>query len=57
MGNSFMRLWSAPIMIGILTAIGLLSALLGDGVWDWLSAILLALPVFLCIRYALPRCR
>ncbi len=34
-----------PVLIGILSGIGLLSALLGDGVWDLLSWLSLAAPV------------
>lgn len=45
MKASFKRLWRAPIALGILTAIGLLSALLGDGVWDQISAVTLGVPV------------
>ncbi|TWI69077.1 hypothetical protein IP91_00142 [Pseudoduganella lurida] len=47
MKPSFMRLWGVPILLGVLTAIGLLSALLGDGVWDLVSALALAVPVLL----------
>jgi hypothetical protein len=57
MKSAFMRLWGAPIVIGILTAIGLLSALLGDGIWDWLSATLLGVPMLLCMRYSFSRSR
>jgi hypothetical protein len=39
------QIWGMPIVIGILSAIGLLSALLGDGVWDALSWAALATPV------------
>ena len=39
------RLWGAPIVLGIMTSIGLLSALLGDGLWDAVSAVMLAAPV------------
>jgi hypothetical protein len=45
MNAAFMKLWGAPIVLGIMTAIGLLSALLGDGWWDAVSAIMLAAPV------------
>lgn len=39
------QIWAAPIVLSIVSAIGLVSALLGDGVWDLLSWILLAAPV------------
>lgn len=51
----FMRLWGAPILLAILTIIGLLSALLGDGVWDALSAFTLGVPVLCCAWYGLRR--
>lgn len=39
------QIWAAPMVLGIVSAIGLMSALLGDGMWDLLSWILLAAPV------------
>ncbi|MBE7175809.1 MAG: hypothetical protein INR69_05360 [Mucilaginibacter polytrichastri] len=41
----FRRLWLKPIIIGVLSLGGLISALVGDGIWDALSWILLGLPV------------
>lgn len=37
-----------PLTLGAITLAGLLSALLGDGVWDWLSWLLLAVPAGAC---------
>jgi hypothetical protein len=51
----FLRMWGAPILLAILTVIGLLSALLGDGVWDTLSAVTLGVPVLCCVWYGLRR--
>lgn len=45
MNGRFMALWGMPILLGILTAIGLVSALLGDGIWDAVSALSLGIPV------------
>lgn len=39
------QIWGIPVVIGTLSAIGLLSALLGDGIWDALSWLALAAPV------------
>ena len=39
------QIWGAPIVLAVLTTIGLVSALLGDGVWDLVSAITLGAPV------------
>lgn len=51
MNTPFKRLWGAPILLGILTAVGLLAALLGDGMWDVLSALTLGIPVAATIWY------
>jgi hypothetical protein len=53
--SPFLRLWGAPIMLAILTAIGLISALLGDGVWDYVSAVALGVPTIACAWYGLRR--
>jgi len=42
------RLWGGPLAMAVLTVIGLLSALLGDGFWDSLSAVALGIPVLAC---------
>lgn len=55
MKSIFMRLWGAPILIACATAVGLLAALLGDGGWDWLSAVTLAVPVVVCAWYGFVR--
>lgn len=53
MSAAFYRLWGMPILLGILTTIGLISALLGDGVWDAVSAVTLGIPVLLGIWHSL----
>lgn len=47
--------WRAPIGFGVLTTVGLISALLGDGVWDALSAVTLGIPVAACAWYGFKR--
>lgn len=42
------RVWRWPTAIGVASAIGLVSALVGDGVWDLLSWIALGVPVAVC---------
>lgn len=39
------RTFGVPLLIGLLSACGLGAALLADGVWDALSAVLLAVPL------------
>lgn len=36
--------WALPLLTGAVTMVGLVAALIGDGVWDVLSAVALALP-------------
>jgi len=46
-------IWTMPIVLGVLTSVGLLSALLGDGVWDDLSALTLGVVVLTGAWYGL----
>ena len=55
MKQSARGVWGAPIAFGVLTTVGLISALLGDGVWDALSAVTLGIPVAACAWYGLKR--
>ena len=57
MSARFMTLWGMPIVLGILTLVGLVSALLGDGIWDTVSAFALAAPVLAGAWYGLRRKR
>ena len=48
------RMWGAPVALAVLTASGLLSALVSDGwgdVWSWIG---LGVPVLVMAWYALP---
>jgi hypothetical protein len=51
----FWRLWGWPIALGLLTIAGLISALLGDRIWDHLSAVALGIPVMACLWFGLRR--
>jgi len=55
MNGRFMALWGMPILLGILTVIGLLSALFGDGIWDTVSALALGAPVAVGAWFSLRR--
>ena len=46
-------MWRAPLLLALLTIVGLVSALLGDGWWDHLSTLALVVPVAACAWYAL----
>ena len=55
MKRPFLRLWGWPIALALLTSAGLISALLGDGLWDQMSAVALGIPVFACLWFGLRR--
>ena len=55
MSRTPMQIWGVPIVLAILTTIGLISALLGDGVWDALSAVTLGAPVLVGAWYLVRR--
>ena len=55
MNGRFMAVWGMPILLGILTTIGLVSALFGDGVWDAVSALALGAPVAVGVWFSLRR--
>jgi hypothetical protein len=45
MKSNFWKVWGLPVIIGIFSAIGLISALTGDNVWDVASWLALGFPV------------
>jgi hypothetical protein len=45
------QIFALPVVIGILSTVGLLAALIGDGWWDGLSWATLSVPVLLCFFY------
>lgn len=51
MKKSFQKLWGMPILLALLSLFGLIAALLGEGVWDWLGWFALSVPLFLVIKY------
>lgn len=52
------QIFTIPAVLGLLSAVGLVSALVGDGIWDGLSWAALAVPVVLCGLFILwPRRR
>ena len=42
------QIFGIPLLIALLSAIGLVSALIGDGIWDSISWITLLIPILLC---------
>jgi hypothetical protein len=49
------QIWGVPILLGVLTTIGLVAALLGDGIWDLVSSVTLGAPVLVGAWYSLRR--
>jgi len=55
MRRLFGPVWSAPVVLGALTIVGLVSALVGDGLWDGLSALTLGAVTAVGAYYSLRR--
>ena len=53
--RSVARIFFAPSVIAVVSAAGLLTALLGDGIWDIASWLALAIPVIVVGFFALRR--
>ncbi len=47
------QIFTWPLVIGVLSTIGLISALVGDGVWDGVSWLTLLLPILLYALFVL----
>jgi hypothetical protein len=48
--SNFWKVFTTPLVIALLSAAGLFSALLGDGIWDGLSWLGLGVPAVLGLR-------
>ncbi|MDR5172078.1 hypothetical protein IHQ56_09635 [Methylobacillus flagellatus] len=51
MNKRFTDIWGWPILLAVLTTLGLLSALLGVGIWHWLAWASLAVPIIVIWHY------
>jgi hypothetical protein len=50
------RVWTAPIYLGVVSTVGLIAALLSDdGLGDYLAWLALAIPVAVVLWYVPPR--
>ncbi|AMN39398.1 hypothetical protein [Rhodoplanes sp. Z2-YC6860] len=55
--QSLGAIFVVPAILAMLSGIGLISALLGDGMWDGLSWLALSVPIVVVIWFALLRRR
>jgi hypothetical protein len=55
--QSLGAIFLVPAILAVLSGVGLISALLGDGVWDGLSWLALSVPIAVVAWYALLRRR
>lgn len=49
------QIFAIPMVLGVLSIVGLVSALVGDGIWDGVSWATLAIPILLCGYFFLKR--
>ncbi|QOZ23580.1 hypothetical protein [Bradyrhizobium sp. CCBAU 51753] len=49
--RSLAQIFAAPLVIAILSTVGLISALVGDGLWDAISWVALGLPALLYLLF------
>lgn len=51
------QIFLAPLVVGLLSTVGLMAALVGDGIWDGVSWLSLLLPIVLYAGFLLRRQR
>lgn len=51
MNRNLRQIFAVPAAVAVVSLVGLLSALVGDGAWDVVSWLTLGLAVALCARY------
>lgn len=49
------RLWGMPIALGLVSLVGLVLGLVGDGIWDVLASVGIGLPVAACVWFGCKR--
>ena len=47
------QIFTWPLVIGVLSTVGLIAALVGDGIWDGVSWVTLLLPIVLYTLFLL----
>lgn len=43
------QIFAIPLLIGVMSIVGLVAALVGDGIWDGLSWLMLVTPILIYI--------
>ena len=54
MSQSLKAIFAVPAVVGVATAVGLVSALVGDGLWDAVSWVTLGFAVVPALWYSVP---
>lgn len=49
--NVALKLWGMPVLIAFTTLAGLISAILGTGIWHYISWIILSYPLYIMIKH------
>ncbi|MGV3704933.1 MAG: hypothetical protein ACO1NU_06095 [Arcticibacter sp.] len=49
--HTALKLWGMPLLIAVITFAGLISAILGTGMWHYMSWVALSYPVYIMIKY------
>lgn len=49
--KQMIKLWGMPIILGVLTMVGLISAILGVGFWHYISWLTLSVPLYYSFKY------
>jgi len=51
--GNFKKVWGIPVLLAVITTIGLILAIIGTGIWHFLSWIALSYPVYVMCRHGL----
>ncbi|MCT3664444.1 hypothetical protein HZR00_18260 [Elizabethkingia anophelis] len=51
MNKKIFRLWGMPVLLAVLSLYGLISALIGKGIWDVLACATLIIPVLIIMKH------
>ncbi|KKN93118.1 hypothetical protein LCGC14_0202070 [marine sediment metagenome] len=49
LSSRFVKVWLWPIILGVLSGVGLIAALIGDGWWDFMSTLALGSAPVVCL--------